>query len=99
MIARAALASHKTVAAIQPAQSPSSLETAPVAKTVTACRSAVAAAAGPSVTSRARVDQPRRIRGWGKRPGGAGDLEHVAGARQAPGQRCRPPGVQVGLTR
>ena len=46
-----------------------------------------------------QVDRPRRMRGRGKGPGGAGDLEHVAGARLAPGQRCRPPGVQVGLTR
>ena len=73
-----------------------------LAKALTACRSAGAAAAGPSVTSRAKPSSSRS-RGRcglfrrGEGLGGAGDLQHVAGARQAPGERRRHPRGQVGV--
>ena len=45
-----------------------------------------------------QVDRPHRPRGRGKGPGGAADLEQVAGARQMSGEQCRHPCPQVGFT-
>ena len=63
MIARPASASHNAVAAIQPPGKPSSPVIAPLVNMSTARRRGTAAAAGPSVTSRAT---PSRIRSAGR---------------------------------
>ena len=44
-----------------------------------------------------QVDRAGRVPGRGEGPGGAGDLEHIAGACQMPGERGRAPRGQVGL--
>ena len=90
--------------AIQPHRSTSSAGMSALAKALAACRSAGAAAAGPSVTSSARPSSSRSAgRGGcarrGQGPGGAGDLQQVAGAGQMPGEHRRAPRVQIGLAR
>jgi len=68
-IARPASSSHNTVVAIQPHRSPSSPERSAAVKAFTACRSAGAAAAGPSVTSRATPSRSNST-GRGESAGG-----------------------------
>ena len=58
-------------------------------------RPSVMSSASPSSKTSSR----RGCAGLRQVQSGAGHLDQVAGARQAPGKQCCAPGAQVGLTR